>query len=128
MAVQENTKNWTAAQFKFIEWLSVPKKLRKPKTQDAFAKEIGVDPSTLWYWKRLPGFQDEVSRLCREMLKDNITDIYAALINKAIDGDVPAIKLAMEMTREYIPRQEVSGTDGGDLVIKVRYEDKSARD
>jgi len=93
-----------------MQWMSIPKAERKPKTQTLFAKLHDVDERTLSDWKRINGFSEEVAKLARFLLKDAITDIYAALAKRAIEGDVPAIKLAMEMMQEYTPRQEISGT------------------
>lgn len=119
MSAQNTTKKWSANQLKFIHWLAIPKKERKPRTQQELAREMGLDPATLSDWKNIPGFTDEVTTLARQALRDALTDVYAALIKRAIDGDVPAIKLAMEMTREYVPRQELTGKDGDAIRIDV---------
>ena len=105
--MQENTKNWNASQLKAIEWLALPKAERKPKTQTLLAKELGVHETTISDWKKLPGFLGEVTARARFQLKDSMTDIYAALIRAALSEDVAAIKLVMEMSGEYTPRQKL---------------------
>lgn len=99
--------NWHADQLKFIEWLATPKPQRKPKTQKQFALLIQVDEGTLSDWKHLDGLLDDVNALARYHLKDSLTDIYAALVKAATEGDVPAIKLALEVSGEFVPRQRL---------------------
>lgn len=107
LVMPEITKNWNANQLRFIEWLALPKSERKPKTQGAFAKELGVHETTLSDWKKLPGFMGEVTTLARGQLQNALTDIYAALVKAASSGDVQAIKLALEVSGEYTPKQKV---------------------
>lgn len=119
----ENTpisaNNWTVGQLKLIEWLATPKLDRKPKTQKQLAVEIGTDESTLSDWKKKSGFMDEVRVIAREYLKDELPEIYGALITKAKSGDVPAIKLAMEMTKEFVPSQKIDAN----ITASLRWED-----
>jgi hypothetical protein len=103
----KSANNLTVNQLQFIEWLATPKSERTPKTQKEFAAVIGTDEGTLSDWKKKAGFMDEVRGLARKYLKDELPDIYGALIEKAKTGDVPAIKLAMEMTGEYTPKQNI---------------------
>ena len=102
----------TAEQQQFIEWLATPKKQRKPATQKAFAASIGTHEVTVCEWKRKPELMNAVRELSRAYLKDELPDIYSALIEKAKTGDVPAIKLAMEMTGEYVPKTALTSPDG----------------
>ena len=61
------------------------------------------------------------------MLGDDLPDIYGALRAKAKEGHFQHIKLAMEMTGEYVERQEISGKDGGPIVI-VNWDDDDPED
>lgn len=110
----EKSKNWNANQLKFIEWLALPKAQRKPKTQAGFAELIGMHETTLSDWKKIPGFMAEVTTIAREQLRDALSDVYGALVKRALDGDVQAIKLALEVSGEYTPKQKV------DLDVDVR--------
>lgn len=105
MPKQPNT--WHADQLEFIKWLALPKSQRQPKTQKEFAKKINVDEGTLSDWKRLPGFMSDVTANAREQLRDALSDVYGALVKRALDGDVQAIKLALEVSGEYTPKQKV---------------------
>jgi hypothetical protein len=107
-SIPKSSEKWTADQLVFIEWLSTPKMARSPKTQTAFAKQANVHPDTLSNWKRTPGFMDAVNALARLQLKDSLTDVYAALVKAAtVREDVQAIKLIMEMSGEYTPKQKL---------------------
>lgn len=127
MTEHENANNWTSRQLEFMAWLATPKNDRNPKTQVLFAKHIKADPATLSDWKKLPGFQAEVIKLCRSLVKDSLPDIYGALTDKAIEGDVPAIKLVMEMIGEYTPGQRIelnASVSWRDLVEQSRTDDE----
>jgi hypothetical protein len=53
-----------------------------------------------------------------EALKANL--IVEALLNKAEEGDISAIKEVFDrMEGKAVARQEVTGAEGGDLVVKV---------
>jgi len=98
---------WTANQRKFIEWLAQPKYTRTPPTQELLAKDIGVHRVTLSKWAKKDGLQDAVTERARALLESNLPDVYGALTVKAISGDVPAIKLILELCGRYVPGQKV---------------------
>jgi hypothetical protein len=115
-------ERWTPNQIKYIDWLATPRYSRTPPTQELFADECGLNPSTLWRWQKLDGFRAAVTARAREMVGDALPNIYGALVDKADRGDVPAIKLVLELTGEYTQRQEVSGPDGGPMYV-VRWDE-----
>lgn len=104
---QENAKQWSPTQWRFIEWLALPKSQRKPKTQALIAVDIGVHETTLSDWKKIPGFMDTVTTLTRNQVRDAMADVYGALVKAAANGDVQAMKLFFEMSGEYTPKQKV---------------------
>lgn len=106
-----DAKNWTSNQRKFMAWLAVPSKLREPATQGEFAKEIGVVDSTLSRWKKETGFGAEVGRLSRELVKDDLPDIFGALIGQAKAGSFQHIKLALEVAGEHTDEVNVNVGD-----------------
>ena len=91
---------WTGRQWEFIKWYATPTEAREPRNQGDFAKSIGVNKNTLVKWKQKPGFYEEVNAIGRDMFKESMRDIFAAHILKAMEGDVPAIRLAYEMGGE----------------------------
>lgn len=84
--MQEMQEIWTDVQRQFMLFLALPKSHRQPKTQRAFAEKIGVDEATLWRWKRLPNFADEVATLARELVKDDVPDVLGTIRQKAKEG------------------------------------------
>lgn len=104
---QPSATELTPDQYKYLEWVATPKGLRSPKTVLLFAKSIGVDRTTLWRWTKIPDFQKEYRLAGRSLLENELPDIYAALVKAATGGDVPAIKLALEVSGEYVPKQKL---------------------
>ena len=119
--------SFTPNQCKFIEWLATPRHKRMPPTIELFADSIRINATTLYRWKKIDGFQDEVTAMARQGLGAALPDIYGALIREADQGNVPAIKLAFEMTGEYTPKQQTehsgsiddSGLSDDDRAIRI---------
>jgi len=110
---RKNTQdNWTATQWKYIVWLATPRFERTPPHQEMLAKDLGVNPATLWRWRKLPGFQEAVNAYAREMIVNKLPEVYGALLREAEKGSYQHIKLALELAGDYqeTTRQEVSGT------------------
>jgi hypothetical protein len=112
--MQQSATEFTVDQLKYLEWVATPKAAREQKTLTAFAKKIGVDRTTLWRWSSVPQFREAVLQAARSYLKDELPEIYGALADRAKGGDVPAIKLALEVSGEYTPRQDL--TSGGEKI------------
>lgn len=92
-------------------WLATTKKERKPKTIELLASELGVDPATLWRWRRSDGFMDEVRKLIREQLDDDLAEIYGSLRREAKKGSFQHIKLSLELSGDYVERSELKVDD-----------------
>jgi len=118
--MQENAKIWSANQVKIQRWLALPSVERKPNTQEELAVLIGVNPATLSRWKQLAGFMGEVKRLIRDELADDIADIYGALRKEAKGGSFQHIKLALELTGDYVQKIAPTTPDGKESV-KIEY-------
>jgi hypothetical protein len=97
---------WTIDQIILQQWLALPKKDRKPKTMGLLAESLGVDPMTLTRWKKLDGFMDEVRQVIRSELQDDLSEIYSALRREAKTGSYQHIKLALELTGDYVERSQ----------------------
>lgn len=83
----------------------MPKNVREEKTgvktQKEFAEKVDVSPTTLSNWKKEPGFMNDVERLRRDHLDEKLSDVYQALIRRAKEGDVRAIKTALKQAGRY---------------------------
>ena len=99
---------FTVKQIRFIEWLAAAKADRRPKTQIDLAKEIGVNDKTLTRWKKLPGFRDAVTARARELLGDDLPQIYDALRKEAIAGSYKHIELSFKLTGEFVERHDIN--------------------
>ena len=119
-------KDWTPNQLAFIEWLATPTKLRNPQDQRAFAGYIGVREETLSRWKKLSGLTEEAGKLARASVKDELADVYGALLGQAKAGSFQHIKLALEVAEHYVEKREHSGPEGGPLSLEIV--DKILRD
>jgi hypothetical protein len=99
---------FSTRQLKFIEWLANTKYDRKPATHGLLAKEIGVTSRTLRRWKSKPELQEAVRNRTRELLGDDLPEIYGALRREAAKGSFQHVKLALEMLGEYTDNQIIT--------------------
>lgn len=111
------TVRFSGRQLQFIDWLANTKYDRKPPTQELLAKQMGVTSRTLRRWKGKPEVQQAVRERTRELLGDDLPEIYGALRREAAKGSFQHIKLAMEMLGEYVERKEITGKDGGPVQV-----------
>lgn len=86
----------------FVEWLATPKSLRKPKTQNALAKELDVHITTLSTWKRDPRVIAKVRmKIHGHLTIETLPDIVESLKTTALDPDntrsVSASKLLIDL-------------------------------
>jgi hypothetical protein len=116
-SAKPNLTEWTIDQVRYQEWLATPKALRTPKTVDLLAKELGTSRVSLWEWSKKPGWNQAVAQLARDYLHTDAPSILQALGKKAMRGDVPAIKLALEVLGEYTPKQDLNMS--GDLNVNI---------
>lgn len=93
----------------FAIWLSLPKDMRKPKTQHLLAKDLDVEPMTLSRWKKLPALQAEIERTHVTYLKDRLGELYRALVDHAIGGRHPKyMEMALLIVRDQFGKKEVN--------------------
>lgn len=94
-------------------WLSLPSVERTPHTIAAFAKELGVGEKTLYRWKLLPGFQDEVKALIKSNLGDALHDVVHSFKAEARKGSFQHQKMYFEMMGLHTDKVD------GELAIRV---------
>jgi hypothetical protein len=82
---------------RFVEWCALPKKVREPRTQGEFARMYGLHIDTLTDWKKREGFQEEVDRYRISYFREFASDIYYALVQRALTGNVAAVRLYAEI-------------------------------
>ena len=92
-------------------YLATPKEERTPLNETNYAKEVGVNPATLWKWKQLPGFFAEVNKIVDEHFADDYSEIADSFKRQAKLGSYNHQKTYFEMIGKYLPKSaiEVSG-------------------
>lgn len=111
-----DAKIWTPDQLRFMAWLALPKAAREPKLQRDLAKEIGVDESTLSDWKKLDGFRDATNKFARELLKDDVPEVYGTIRKLAKQGSVPHLNMFFAMA-DLAGDVEAAGKGPGTMQI-----------
>jgi hypothetical protein len=112
LAGHQQTTQWTTNQRKYIAWVAMPEDLREPRQLGDFAKKIHVHRVTLWEWRKLPGFNDEVQKLARQHLGDALPDALQALKHEAKRGNFNHLKLYLEMLGMYVQKIAPTSPDG----------------
>jgi len=67
------------------------------KTYGQVAKAVGVAERTLYNWRETESFQNAVKQATDRLFASARPRILAALERAAIDGDVPAIRVALQV-------------------------------
>ena len=116
--MSENVQ-FSAKQRMFIEWLARTKFEREPATQGALAKEIGVNEKTISRWKKLPEIWEAVQKRANELLHEDLPEIKGALRREAMKGNFQHIKLALEITGEYVEKRQHELSGEVSTIVKV---------
>jgi len=98
---------WTAEQVAFQRWLSLPRGMREPKTQVGLARELGVDPATLYRWKRMAGWEEAVGALVKaSVFESKVVQqrVLGSLVKEAEKGSFYHQHLYLEIAGIYSPK------------------------
>ena len=98
---------WSPQQEAYIEWLALPKHNRIPKTELALARELGVDRTTLYNWRKLPALQEEVRWLWRSTMGSHLAEVLASVEESALSGSLPHQRLYFQLLGMIGPRREI---------------------
>jgi hypothetical protein len=88
---------WSAAQIQAMHWWSLPPARRLPSTVHALAELLGVGVSTLYGWRKIPGWVDAVSEMATYNLRKRLPNVHGALLAEAEAGNIKAIRLMYEL-------------------------------
>lgn len=95
----------------FVRWYALPRKLRRPETQEGLAEQIGIHKDTFANWKRRTGFWDEVAIYSNKYFRSHAPDVFYALVQHAKKtGDPSAVKLFAELFEGFGKKIEVRNT------------------
>lgn len=118
--MSENAR-FSANQLKYIDWLAYGRMYREPPTEALFAKQIGVNPKTLYRWRQGQNgfteqeFWDAVTLRSRELNKQAVSNVFGSLRDFAEKGSFQHQKLLLELAGEY----QETGTEQKPFVVKV---------
>jgi len=82
---------------KLLDWMFAGSALIKPRTEAGLARLLNVDKQTLLTWTASPEFQREYHERLRMTILSRLPEIVSALCTRAEKGNVPAIRLCLEM-------------------------------
>jgi hypothetical protein len=69
----------------------------------------GISRNTFYRWMDNPDYRDYINKLIDSYTDSENANIWKALINKAVSGDVAAQKLYFELKDKYRNKVEMSG-------------------
>lgn len=69
-------------------------------------KSCGVPYSRYRAWLKQPLFNAHLTKITEDMLGEHVSDVHTSFLNKALSGDMNAIKLYYEMTGRHNPAQQ----------------------
>ncbi|WP_338433198.1 phBC6A51 family helix-turn-helix protein [Clostridium tyrobutyricum] len=88
------------------------------KREEDIAKEYGINRSTIWRWKSLPAFENEVSKSVKDFQKSHLPEVHSTLIKILRNGSdkdkLKAIELyyknqgLLRDKQEIVQKQEVT--------------------
>ena len=92
--------------------------LKPELTNVEYAKEVGIDPNTLYKWKKTDEFQAYMSELC----KDKFKDLEKLAIDKLKDNINKGNQKAIEYALDYLgykATQKVEAELSNDINISI---------
>jgi len=99
--------DWSPQQEAYIEWLALPQQDRVPKTELALARELGVDRTTLYRWRKDPDLLEEVRWLCLSMMGPRLADVLATVEESALSGSLLHQRLYFDLLRMIGRHREI---------------------
>ena len=76
------------------------------RDQEALEKAFNVKRQTLWNWRQLPGFWEEVGKLVRDGTDQRMSRVWGKLLNQCERGNVQAMRLLFQLRGELVEKQE----------------------
>jgi hypothetical protein len=126
-------------QEQYLNWLVVPAPHRTPRTEEAMAKLLDVNESTLRRWKKKPAFAAEWKKRVEELQgsPERTQKLLDTIYERALNGDNKAAQLYLQATGRMAPAQinvehstkvsEISDADLDALIASAAAGEKAAR-
>ena len=67
------------------------------KLEEEIAKEYNVSRTTIWRWKSIPAFNEEVNRIVKEFQKSHLVDVNNILLKILTEGSEKSQLKAVEL-------------------------------
>lgn len=102
-------------------WRSLPPDERPDaiQTEREFAKYYGLSMATLRQWESDPKFWEDAFAIAKATIGRRLPEILTALAKRASDGNVPAIKLSLEVLGVHHDKVEHSVDFEDDRLIVI---------
>ena len=107
-----------------IEWLSVPKDLRHPKTVVEFCDKMGIRRDQYYTQAEDIKFQQRLIRRMKSIVKDRAPEVFDKLLQNALEGETKAIELYMKYIMELAEKIEHTGEVQG-FVLNIIQANKN---
>jgi hypothetical protein len=126
-------------QEQFLNWLCTPASGRTPSSQAAYAKQLGVDETTLRRWKNKAAFKQEWKRRIEDLQgsPERTQQLLDNLFARALDGDNNSAKLYLQATGRLAPVQlevahktnvmELSDEELSDMIAASAFSEQKFR-
>lgn len=111
---------------RYQKWLALLRKPEECRTKEAFAKSIDVSNGTLYNWEKHPTFWVEVKEYGDKEIPKISEQIRNVHQEKALEGDLPAIKLFYQKEQGWSEKieskitHEVNPDNVAELARKVK--------
>jgi len=120
--IAQNSTDLTADQRTYLEWLCLPVPLRTPKTKTEYSEQTTVPRRTLYYWENNPLFNQERLNHIKQNQKNYTAQILETLRDKAISGDIQAIRTWLEWVEGTENTLNIKHTGNVDSHIVFQFE------
>jgi hypothetical protein len=108
-------QSYPSEYYQLVEWMSLPKGLRRPKSTKAFAETLGITRETLYQWRKREGFYDLVRASIKLNEQNHTAEVIKAVREAAITvglrGQAANAKLWLEYVDGFIREQKLSVYD-----------------
>ncbi len=109
----------------FVVWMSIPEPLRKPKTQQEFAKRFKVSEWTLSQWKKRDDFWKEVEAEWNKWGREKTSNVMLKFYNKVMrEGTTPDFKLWFQYFLRWSEKIEEKVSGGIKIIHEYADEEK----
>lgn len=120
----QKDENWYRALY--VDWMSDPRHNADVRSAARFIHKTGCPVEYVKRWRLDLEVQKEIRGVVRERFGggERIKELYNALWQRGISGNVAAIKLALELTGEYTPKMEVKSKTLEDYLSQMEESDR----